>query len=256
MGERHIDHHLRIGQGVSATTYRSGCTRHDRVHTRQSGVDQVRQRPLHPVLRSEPLESVRLAHIGALFVCHDSGPSGAADPGSAALEWIDGSPGGIGCGSRSSRRPACLQCCDTRCCSAATARTRTTSCRRCWPAPLVKWDRIARIDEPYAYVRRMVTNEFISRRRRRTVRTVPLTEAHEPAAPAGPEPGGADDLWRLLAGLPRQQRAVLVLRYYEGLTDDEIAETLRCRAGTVRAYAARALAALRIELTDAEGALS
>jgi RNA polymerase sigma-70 factor (sigma-E family) len=121
---------------------------------------------------------------------------------------------------------------------------------------LVKWDRIARIDEPYAYVRRMLTNEFLSRRRRRALRTVPLTSAVDPPAPSGPEPGAGDDLWRLLAGLPRQQRAVLVLRYYEGLTDAEIADVLHCRPVTVRGYASRALAALRIELSQAEGALS
>jgi RNA polymerase sigma-70 factor (sigma-E family) len=119
---------------------------------------------------------------------------------------------------------------------------------------LVKWGRIARVEEPFAYVRRMVTNEFLSRRRR-TIQTIPLTGDNDP--PAGPtsEPGDGDEMWRLLGGLPRQQRAVLVLRYYEGLSDEEIAEALHCRASTVRAYAARALAALRIELADAEGAL-
>jgi RNA polymerase sigma-70 factor (sigma-E family) len=118
---------------------------------------------------------------------------------------------------------------------------------------LVKWDRIAKVDEPYAYVRRMVTNEFLSRRRRRRrIRTVPLSNRHEPPAPAHPDPGDGDGLWQLLSGLPRQQRAVLVLRYYEGLTDDEIGEALHCRAGTVRGYASRALAALRIEITHAE----
>jgi RNA polymerase sigma-70 factor (sigma-E family) len=124
---------------------------------------------------------------------------------------------------------------------------------------LVKWDRIAKIEEPHAYVRRMLTNEFLSRRRRRRIRTVPLDSGPEPPAPPGPEPGEGDEVWRLLAGLPRQQRAVLVLRYYEGLTDDQIGEALHCRAGTVRGYASRALAALRIEITHAdttEGALS
>jgi RNA polymerase sigma-70 factor (sigma-E family) len=116
---------------------------------------------------------------------------------------------------------------------------------------LVKWDRITKIDEPYAYVRRMVTNEFLSLRRRR-VRTVPLEAGREPPAATGPEPGADHELWSLLARLPRQQRAVLVLRYYEDLTDDEIAETLHCRAGTVRGYASRALAVLRIEIADAD----
>jgi DNA-directed RNA polymerase specialized sigma24 family protein len=77
---------------------------------------------------------------------------------------------------------------------------------------LVRWDRIVRIEEPWAYVRRMLTNEFISRRRRRAVRTVPLDDRYDPPAPARTDPGPADEMWRLLGGLPRQQRAVLVLR--------------------------------------------
>ena len=124
---------------------------------------------------------------------------------------------------------------------------------------LIKWDRIARIEEPYAYVRRMVTNEFLSLRRRRRIRTVPLGPGQDWSSPPVPEPERGDQLWQLLAGLPRQQRAVLVLRYYEDLTDDDIAEALRCRPATVRAYASRALATLRIEITDTEqteGALS
>jgi DNA-directed RNA polymerase specialized sigma24 family protein len=52
-----------------------------------------------------------------------------------------------------------------------------------------------------------------------------------------------------LAKLPRRQRAVLVLRYYEGCTDTEIAGLLGCTPGTVRGYASRALAALRVELS-------
>lgn len=111
---------------------------------------------------------------------------------------------------------------------------------------LVKWGRIGTIEEPYAYVRRMVTNEFLSWRRRRKLTTVPLDEAHEAATP---EPETPDDLRGLLARLPGRQRAVLVLRYYEDLTDDEIAAALGCRVGTVRGYASRGLAALRIELT-------
>lgn len=114
---------------------------------------------------------------------------------------------------------------------------------------LVKWHKIAKMEQPYAYVRRIVTNEFLSARRRGRIRTVPL-DGHDASVPPDPGPGGGDELWRMLAELPRQQRAVLVLRYYEGLTDDEIATTLNCRPGTVRGYASRALAALRIEMTD------
>ncbi|WP_305786639.1 sigma-70 family RNA polymerase sigma factor [Symbioplanes lichenis] len=117
---------------------------------------------------------------------------------------------------------------------------------------LVRWRRIEGLAEPYAYVRAMVTNEFLSRRRRRRFRLVPLDQ-HEQAAPAVPE--GDPELWARLATLPRQQRAVVVLRFYEDLGDEEIAEVLGCRTSTVRAYASRALATLRVTLTR-EGMLS
>ncbi|MBB2949014.1 RNA polymerase sigma-70 factor (sigma-E family) [Actinoplanes lutulentus] len=115
---------------------------------------------------------------------------------------------------------------------------------------LLKWRRIGALEEPYAYVRTMLTNEYLSFLRRRRVPTVPLGWNTPDTPTAEPVPGRPDEeLWRLLGGLPRQQRAVIVLRYYEGLSDPEIAEVLKCRPTTVRAYASRALAALRVELS-------
>ena len=52
----------------------------------------------------------------------------------------------------------------------------------------------------------------------------------------------------LIDRLPSRQRAVLVLRYFEGLSELEIAEVLSCRPGTVKSLAARALSRLREEL--------
>lgn len=121
---------------------------------------------------------------------------------------------------------------------------------------LVKWRRIERLDRPDAYVRTMLTNEYLSLRRRKSVATVALTyEALDgPAAPRAADPahalGDRADLWQRLAGLPRRQRAVVVLRYYEDLSDAEIADALGCRPSTVRAYATRALATLRVGLTE------
>ena len=70
--------------------------------------------------------------------------------------------------------------------------------------------------------------------------------------PPPPEQTSSDReaLWTELARLPRQQQVVLVLRFYEGLTDLEIGTVLECRPGTVRGYASRALASLRIDLAD------
>jgi RNA polymerase sigma-70 factor (sigma-E family) len=112
---------------------------------------------------------------------------------------------------------------------------------------LVKWGRIGGLEDPYAYVRAIVTNEFLSRRRRRKFLLVPL-DSHDRPAPSAPDDGG--EIWTRLAALPRQQRVVLVLRYYEDLSDDQIAEVMGCRSSTVRGYASRALAALRVDLMN------
>ncbi|WP_436774090.1 SigE family RNA polymerase sigma factor [Yinghuangia sp. YIM S09857] len=120
---------------------------------------------------------------------------------------------------------------------------------------LVKWPRIERTDRPDAYVRTMLTNEFLSLRRRKAVATVAMTYEHldGPGAPAVDAAHAISDraeLWQHLGRLPRRQRAVLVLRYYEDLSDIEIADVLGCRPSTVRSHATRALATLRVGLTN------
>jgi RNA polymerase sigma-70 factor (sigma-E family) len=116
-----------------------------------------------------------------------------------------------------------------------------------------EWRRVAAADRPRRYVRTMVTRAFLSWRRRWAVRTIGLAADGRPEGEPTRDHAGAvvdrDDVWRRLARLPRQQRAVLVLRYYERLTDAEIATMLGCSAGTVRGYASRALATLRLDLT-------
>jgi len=118
----------------------------------------------------------------------------------------------------------------------------------------VRWASIARLDVPEQYLRRMVTNEFLSWRRR-WARVVPVGEV-TPRREPGPAPDTAtahadrDALLAELARLPRRQQVVLVLRYYEGLSDAEIAQVLGCRPGTVRGYASRALAALRVSVGE------
>jgi RNA polymerase sigma-70 factor (sigma-E family) len=118
----------------------------------------------------------------------------------------------------------------------------------------LKWWRVRRADRPELYVRRMLTNVYLGWRRHARWKRDVLTgdPATAGGGPATPDPAARtverDEMWLLLAGLPRQQRAVLVLRYYEGLTDDDIAEVLGCAVGTVRGYASRALATLRERL--------
>jgi RNA polymerase sigma-70 factor (sigma-E family) len=111
-----------------------------------------------------------------------------------------------------------------------------------------RWDGlIARTGDPAAYVRRSVTNEHISWRRRwhtRHIRLAPDGELPEIAVDDVHE-ARDEQLWQRLMALPARQRAAVVLRYYESLTDDEIADTLGCRVTTVRANVSRGLAALR-----------
>ena len=112
-----------------------------------------------------------------------------------------------------------------------------------------KWGHIGALEQPEAYLRKMIVNEFLSWRRR-FARVTPSDQVEVPQSDRPDHATAHADREALradLARLPRQQRAVLVLRYYEGLTDAEIAEVLGCAAGTVRGYAARALATLRVE---------
>jgi RNA polymerase sigma factor (sigma-70 family) len=98
------------------------------------------------------------------------------------------------------------------------------------------------LDQPVAYARRAIVNANISfNRRRSSTEVLTATDLDRPVT----DDPGPDDLWSLLAGLPHRQRVVLVMRYYLGYSDAEIAGTLGCRRGTVRSLASRALAELR-----------
>jgi RNA polymerase sigma-70 factor (sigma-E family) len=116
-----------------------------------------------------------------------------------------------------------------------------------------RWERIGAMDSPEAYLRRMVLNEFLSwrRRRRPTVVEAQTLEAVTPPSGSGPDVEERDAMLRLLAGLPPRQRTVIALRYYEDLSDDQIADLMGCRPVTVRSQASRALATLRGALGEA-----
>ncbi|WP_296606871.1 SigE family RNA polymerase sigma factor [Nocardioides sp.] len=115
------------------------------------------------------------------------------------------------------------------------------------------WAKVSRADQPAAYVRRMQTNLFISMRRPQGRRMELLTDVPPEPRPArggtsGGQGAGVEDrmvLWPHIASLPPQQRAVVVLRYYEQLSEREIADALGCSTGNVKSTAHRALKALR-----------
>ncbi|PUB23893.1 RNA polymerase sigma-70 factor (sigma-E family) [Promicromonospora sp. AC04] len=114
-----------------------------------------------------------------------------------------------------------------------------------------RWHRITLTERPDLYLRRMVTNEHLSWRRRWHVRMVRPTADDALVGHAGTAGDHAEDLaqedamWHRLAQLPARQRTVLVLRYYEGLADAEIATVLGTSPATVRSHASRALTTLR-----------
>ena len=110
------------------------------------------------------------------------------------------------------------------------------------------WSRVSRAERPEAYVRRMVVNEILGSRRhgwRRRERPYELVEP--PDAAPSPESGVVerDAVWTAVRSLPVRQRAVIVLRYYEDLSEQEIADVLGCSRGTVKSQASSALATLR-----------
>jgi RNA polymerase sigma-70 factor (sigma-E family) len=110
------------------------------------------------------------------------------------------------------------------------------------------WERIRRQEDPEGYLRRIIVNRHLSRWR--SLRRERLVAEPPERAYADAEPRD-QILWRLLGTLPRQQRAVLVLRYYEDLSELQIAATLGCSVGAVKAYASRGMARLRVALASA-----
>ncbi|UFN43512.1 SigE family RNA polymerase sigma factor [Nocardioides okcheonensis] len=109
----------------------------------------------------------------------------------------------------------------------------------------VAWPRIRRKGAEEAYVRSIMTRAAIDRTRQRTRRGEVVTDEvpDVPVHQAGPE--DRDHVFALLAALTPRQRAVMVLRYYDDLSEAQIADALGCSAGAVKSHASRALATLR-----------
>lgn len=111
---------------------------------------------------------------------------------------------------------------------------------------LPRWERISRVDNIDAYVRRMVVNAHTSWWRRFRRREAPVAEVRDVAVPAGVDRlDQRAGLWEACRLLPEPQRTAIVLRYYEQLEYAEIAELTGVREGSVRSRVSRGLSALR-----------
>ncbi|MGH3624966.1 MAG: SigE family RNA polymerase sigma factor [Sciscionella sp.] len=116
----------------------------------------------------------------------------------------------------------------------------------------VRWPSVYRkTADPLAYVRRAMANTHISTWRRRRRENL-VAETPEVPAAAQPDALENEPLWQALRELPSRQRAVIVLRYYEQLSEAEIAETLGISTGTVKSQASKAMSSLRDKLSRTE----
>jgi RNA polymerase sigma-70 factor (sigma-E family) len=120
-----------------------------------------------------------------------------------------------------------------------------------------RWNRVRRAEDRDAYVHRMLVNAFVSSRRRRWTHEVPTAAltTEEPGPDATVEVDDADVMERALNELSADHRAVVVLRYYTQLNEQQMATALGIAPGTVKSRLARALQVLAADpqLNDLRG---
>jgi RNA polymerase sigma-70 factor (sigma-E family) len=116
-----------------------------------------------------------------------------------------------------------------------------------------RWPRVRRMEQPLAYTRRILINLALDDSRGRAKRRIELdgsvTATDGPARDVFAGLETRDELLSALALLTPRQRAVLVLRYFNDLTESQVAEVLGCSTGTVKSNASRGLARLREALS-------
>jgi len=113
-----------------------------------------------------------------------------------------------------------------------------------------KWEKVESAEVPIAYVRRAMTNGYINFQRRAARREYAYEDVPErlDEQDAFGQLADRDQIWAGLRTLPERQRAALVLRFFEDLSDEESAAALDCRVGTVRSLISRGLSTLREQM--------
>ncbi|HSE71879.1 MAG TPA: SigE family RNA polymerase sigma factor [Nocardioidaceae bacterium] len=119
------------------------------------------------------------------------------------------------------------------------------------------WPRLREVTNAEAYTRRVITTTAISWRRRRSWQEKPAETVPESAVHAAAD-GFATRawVWAALQQLPPRQRAAVVLRYYEDLTEAQTAAVMGCAVGTVKSQVAQGLKKLREQLGPDAAALA
>lgn len=114
---------------------------------------------------------------------------------------------------------------------------------------LLRWPKVVSGEgDPERYVRRVMVTRNISAWRR--VRRERLGAVVPDRGTVDPEPTWDSEVWRAMAELPPRQRAVIALRFYEDLSEEEIARVLGISKGTVKSQASRAMSKLRAALAE------
>lgn len=116
-----------------------------------------------------------------------------------------------------------------------------------------RWGTVAAAEVPLAYVRRSLTNRYISSRRAPASRDVSMWDLPDGWDGTDVSETVADrrEIWRLLGGLPARQRAAVVLRYFHDLPDEQIADVMGCRPVTVRSLVSRGVLRMRTGVLSA-----
>lgn len=115
------------------------------------------------------------------------------------------------------------------------------------------WRRVQRADSPDAYVQRILVNEAHRHWRRHRNAAPPTDTRHETATgDFSDEIIDRVELLRALLALPMRQRATVVLRYLEGMSERQTAAVLRCSEGTVKSQTYRALNTLKVAMKREE----